>query len=626
MSVTRPLALLLLTAACAAGTTAAAAPVATPIVFSADRAASLSGEIYRLDADGHLVNLSNSPFTDTGPVVAPDGRSIAFQSYRGSGGVWVARMLGSGLQQLATPPIGTNHDNSRVELAWVPDSKRLALASGQDRAAKLSVIGAGRRPFVLARVLASLPSWSPSGRLVTAFVGAGINAYRTTGGLAWRARVSDGVFSRWSRRGLLVTILHNRVRILNERGRLRLSFPGRSAAWSDDGTRIASVVASRLEVRTATGRVLLRKTVRGLAHRRTGIAWAGPRRVVIFVIRAIAVDIRTGRTSPISDRWFGTRSPDGASVIEIAKSGSRFAVRVVSVDGSRSHNYGYVQGCFDDGGPVPGAQSLQFVRGRKSLVFESWCPEPPIDLYAVSDDGSALTKLTGDGKEYYGPHWSPDGTHMAYTRADFRDLSCKGCPASIWIADRDGGNPRLLVPGDGSSYESEVSPSWSPDGTRILFVRTGATTPSTLFVVPAAGGTPTSLHLSGYDASWGPTRIAWVDTATNPTSLWTASPDGSSRQKVAEGLVASPAWAKDGRLAYLDGEATAVIVSGGPAVRVQLPFERVTSLGWSPDGTRFVVTAVAAGAAVPDVYTLRTDGTDVKRLTTDFDAAAPSWR
>ena len=121
-------------------------------------------------------------------------------------------------------------------------------------------------------------------------------------------------------------------------------------------------------------------------------------------------------------------------------------------------------------------------------------------------------------------------------------------------------------------------------------------------------------------------QIAWVDGGTNPTSLWTASPDGSSKQKLAEGLVASPSWAKDGRLAYLDGDATAVIVNGSSVVRVQLPFARVTSLAWSPDGARFVVTALATGAAVPDVYTLRTDGTDVRRLTTDFDAAAPSWR
>lgn len=626
MSVVRPLVLVLLAAACAAGATAAAAPVTPPIVFSADRAPSLSGEVYRLDPDGKLVDLSNSPFTDTGPVVAPDGRSVAFQSSRGNGGVWLADLNGSGLEQLATPPIGTNDDNSRVLLAWAPDSRRLALASGDGRAAKLSVIGPGRAPLVLAPKLAFQPTWSPDGRLVTAFVGRGVSAYRATGGLAWHTEVSDFVFVPWSRRGLFLTVLHGRIRVLDERGHLRLAFPGRNAAWSADGTRLASVTRDRVEVRTTTGRVLLRKQLKGLAHRRTGMVWADARRVVVFINRPIAVDVRTGRVTRVSNGYFGTRSPDGRFVVDTKKQGSQFQVRVVRLAGSTAQAYGVVRGCYDDGGFSAAAQSLQFVPGRRSLVFESWCPEPPVDLYAVAADGSSLTKLTGDGKEYYGPSRSPDGTQLAYARTDARGLSCKGCPASIWIAKADGGSPRLLVPGDEATLGSSFAQSWSPDGGRILFVRTSPTIPPTLFVVPAAGGTPTSLHLSGIEAAWGPTRIAWVDGETIPTSLWTANPDGTGKQKVAEGLVASPAWAHDGRLAYLDGTVTAVVVSGGSTTRVPLPFAQVNSLGWSPDGTRFVVSARAAGNAAPDVYTLRTDGTDVRRLTTDLDAGSPSWR
>jgi TolB protein len=594
-------------------------------VFSADRTPSLSGEIFRLDADGRLVDLSNSPFVDTSAVVSPDGRSVAFRSYRNDGGIYVAAVDGSGLQRLATPPVGANFDTRPIDLAWAPDSRRLAMASGDDAASKLTVVGPGRVPVLLARKVAFQPMWSPDGRLVTAFVGRSLNAYRATGGLAWRAPTSDFVFVPWSKRGLFLTVLHGRIRVLDENGRLRLSFPGRTAAWSPDGTRVASVTRDRVEVRTSAGRLVLRKRLKGLAHRRTGMVWAGSRRVVVFVNRPIAVDSRTGRVTRVSNRYFGTRSADGRFVLETSKHGSQFAVSVVRIAGSRVQTYGLVGGCFDDGGPRAAVQSLQFVPGRKSLVFESYCPEPPTDLYAVAADGTALTKLTGGGKQYYTPVWSPDGTKIAYTRFDFRDLTRKGCPGSIWVADADGGNARLLVPGNEANYESEIAPSWSPDGTRILFTRAGANFQPTLFVVPAAGGTPMNLHLSGYASSWGPTRIAWIDTGTNPTSLWTAKPDGSDRQEIAEGEVNSPAWAADGRLAYLDGFSTAVIVSGASTQKVHLPFERVTSLSWSPDGTRFVVGAQAAGTAASDIYTLRTDGTDVRRLTTDFDAGSPSW-
>jgi Tol biopolymer transport system component len=630
MSVVRPLALVLLAAACATGTTAAAAPVTPPIVFSADRAPSLSGEVYRLDSDGKLVDLSKSPFADTGPVVAPNGRSVAFQSNRGSGGVWLADIDGSELTQLATPPLGTGLDDRRIDLAWAPDSKRLALSSGTGRAAKLSVIGPGRTPLVLAPKLAFLPSWSPDGRLVTAFVGRGISAYRATGGLAWHATVSDFVFVPWSRRGLFLTVLHGRIRVLDERGRLRLLFPGRTAAWSADGTRLASVTRDRVEVRTTTGRVLLRKRVKGLAHRRTGMLWADARRVVVFVNRPLAVDVRTGRVTRVSNDYFGTRSYDGRFALATKKHGSEFEVRVVRLADRSAQTYGVVRGCFDDGVFGPAMQSQQFVPGRKSLVFESYCPEPPVDLYAVAADGSSLTKLTGDGKEYYGPRWSPDGTHMVYARADARDQSCKGCPASLWVANADGGSPRLLTTPTDSAY-SDAGASWSPDATQLLFTRSYFDKASEVFAVPAAGGPARDLHISGSAAAWGPTRIAWVDIAAQPNSIWTALPDGGDRHKLAEAagddVFGALSWSHDGRLAYRRGHAGAVvIVSGGAQQEVQLPLTQIDSLAWSPDGTRFVIAGWRVGTTVPDVYTVRTDGTDLTRLTTDFDAVSADWR
>jgi Tol biopolymer transport system component len=48
-------------------------------------------------------------------------------------------------------------------------------------------------------------------------------------------------------------------------------------------------------------------------------------------------------------------------------------------------------------------------------------------------------------------------------------------------------------------------------------------------------------------------------------------------------------------------------------------------LAWSPDGTRFVVTARKTKAALPDVYTVRTDGTDPVQLTKNYDASGATW-
>ncbi len=46
---------------------------------------------------------------------------------------------------------------------------------------------------------------------------------------------------------------------------------------------------------------------------------------------------------------------------------------------------------------------------------------------------------------------------------------------------------------------------------------------------------------------------------------------------------------------------------------------------WAPDGKRLVVTAHASGAAAFDLYTLRADGTDLRRLTQNIGAASATW-
>jgi hypothetical protein len=69
----------------AAASGGAAGPAPPPILFAADNEPALSGDIFRLDANGHLVNLSKSPFADEYPLVSPDGRRVAFVSERGGG-------------------------------------------------------------------------------------------------------------------------------------------------------------------------------------------------------------------------------------------------------------------------------------------------------------------------------------------------------------------------------------------------------------------------------------------------------------------------------------------------------------------------------------------------------------
>jgi hypothetical protein len=121
-------------------------------------------------------------------------------------------------------------------------------------------------------------------------------------------------------------------------------------------------------------------------------------------------------------------------------------------------------------------------------------------------------------------------------------------------------------------------------------------------------------------------------TSTTPRARPRSGPRSRAEaiaRKIAEGsgdaTLGDPAWSGDGRLACAVGRAGA-IVSAGAKLRLQLPFVEIASLGWSPDGTRFVVVGLTKDSAADDVYTVRTDGTGLRRLTHDVEAYWASWR
>ena len=127
-------------------------------------------------------------------------------------------------------------------------------------------------------------------------------------------------------------------------------------------------------------------------------------------------------------------------------------------------------------------------------------------------------------------------THVAFAHA-----------GDLWIAGRDGGEARRLT----STPAVETDPHFSPDGTRIAFSsnRAGGQTGFAVYVVPAAGGTPA--RLTWYPAyafvrGWTPDgeRVLYASTReTAPVGferLWTVAAGGGPSETV-------PApWGHDG--------------------------------------------------------------------------------
>ncbi len=560
---------------------------ASLIVFSADRAPAVSGDVYRADWNGRVVNLTHSPWQETNPAVSPNGKLVAFVSDRFGGGVWTIAANGGGPRLLSAKGFPSQYT---PQLAWSPDSRTLVYTTGGTNHPLETVwlAGPGTAPRVLARARSLFgPAWSPDGRLITMdTAGRAVDAFTPTGKQAWN--VSSGANPvGWSPRGLFATGAYDgRVHVVGEDGKQRFSVAATFAAWSPDGTKLASITGHRADVHTQSGRLVSSKVV---ADRFAEPFWTPTG--VVFTSAPTSIGLNTVAT------------------------GTTFAVR------NGTHVYTHVIGCDDDGGPGAAIASLQPVPHTRSIVYQSYCAEPFDNLYAIAPDGTGLRRITNVQANQVRPRISPDRTRIAFGESQYTGLSCKGCPEALRTIDVEGTTGVTLTNPLDCAFDD--SASWSPDGTQIMYVHSECDTAPDAMLIPAGGGTPKDLHVPTWTLAWGPGQIAYANGTTVPSSLWTAAPNGAGRIRVASigaGLT-TPAWSADGRLAYLLG--TSVVVQGK---KVPLPFTAVSSLAWSPDGTHFLVAAKAKGTPTFDLYTVRTDGTDVQRITSNMDVSSGDWR
>ncbi len=153
----------------------------------------------------------------------------------------------------------------------------------------------------------------------------------------------------------------------------------------------------------------------------------------------------------------------------------------------------------------------------------------------------AAFKVTYEPSMEVHPALSPDGRFLAY--AGGNPLRTR-----LYVRQVSGGRPTLLTD---DSAAVEVSPSWSPDGTRVLFA-----TQQGLFSVSASGGVP---------------RQEAAARASGPI-IWSQ-------------------WSSDGRtIAYVVADSI-FLKESGAAPRFLATSTSVTGCHWSPNGARLVCAA-----------------------------------
>jgi dipeptidyl aminopeptidase/acylaminoacyl peptidase len=175
------------------------------------------------------------------------------------------------------------------------------------------------------------------------------------------------------------------------------------------------------------------------------------------------------------------------------------------------------------------------------------------------------------------PSWSPDGRRLAYVR-----------DGELWVADSDGSHRARL-----SDHATAVD--WAPDGRSLVVEREAA------LVVVRADGAGERVLTGGTEPAWSRTnRIAFV--RDGDLHLIDPSGRGLRRLTTSAAIESEPAWAPDGRrLAYVSSDGAAIDlfvldVAGGAVTQITADPVPEASPAWSADGVTIAFVANRTGA------------------------------
>ena len=209
-------------------------------------------------------------------------------------------------------------------------------------------------------------------------------------------------------------------------------------------------------------------------------------------------------------------------------------------------------------------------------------------IYTVNPDGTGLVQLTHEPAPRLAarwPNWSPDGSRLLFVR--FNPSNGAG---RIWIMNANGTGQHQLT-SDAPGYR-DYTPSYTPDGKRIVFTRCSPNDGLCAIWIMRADGTHRHLLVPFLTS---PTETNNFDPAV--------SPDGRRITFDRFGFhgIVSQVWVAD--------------ITGRHAHPLTAAALEAVQAAWSPDGGQ-IAFASNCCRSQSSVYVMRTDGTGVRRLAT----------
>lgn len=252
-------------------------------------------------------------------------------------------------------------------------------------------------------------------------------------------------------------------------------------------------------------------------------------------------------------------------------------------------------------------------------------------LWLVNADGSDAHAITSGPISHYHPSWSPDGTKIVFQGTTDHGIF-------LFTVNADGTGETQLTNGG-----HDQSPSWSPDGSKIVYdAKASGPVPFFIWVMNADGSGAARLtprDNDEYDAAFSPdgTKVAFAVQDFEGTDIWIINTDGSGLLALtdAHGENDHPAWSPDGTKIVFDSTRDGasqiyVMNADGTEQQALAPDAAVARFfpSWSADGKRIAFDAGDTNNyATFEIWTMNADGSEAKAITTNTaDDGVPVWK
>lgn len=348
---------------------------------------------------------------------------------------------------------------------------------------------------------------------------------------------------------------------------------------------------------------------------------------------ASAIQVTTSAGLDLSPSF----SPDGQSFVYSSDKNGTFEIFIRPVDtGARELQL------TNDGG-----QNIQPVWSSDGTRI-AWHSVKHRGIWVAPRDGSAAPRqVARSGSQ---PAWSPDSRFLAYRSDDVYSLSphdlISSSKTSIQVIDAEGRGSPVTVASTGNVPGRQAFPTWTPDGSRILFSAARGSG-GELWTVSRDGKAPRLLLQRDkywfispvFSPSGDRLYFGAVAQKSRDLGIWQqrltpgGAPDGAPVELVRTGTTI-PMYlsiSRDGkRLAYTAIAASSHLWSiplpeGAPRPLYQDNVFRASFPAFSPDGSRLAFFARLFGG-VGDIWTINADGTGAAQMTASHaPEAMPEW-